>query len=160
MKRPTKFKYKARASPSRKTKWEVLPSTSQLELNSTGGTWILALSEFDLKYESAKAVKGQVMADFVAQHCKPELAVVDLVPQTLFFDGSSFGNGSGIGVVLISPRGVKFEFLFSIEASATNNCGVPTRGHCIILHPECLQQGVQVRREREGSSQVSARGVD
>jgi hypothetical protein len=31
--------------------------------------WILALSEFDLCYESAKAVKGQVMADFVTQHC-------------------------------------------------------------------------------------------
>ena len=94
---------------------------SLLILNGRIGKWILALSEFDLKYESAKAVKGQVMADFVAQHCKPELAVVDLVPWTLFFDGSSCGNGSSIGVVLISPRGVKFEFSFSIEASATNN---------------------------------------
>ena len=26
------------------------------------GKWILALSEFDLRYESAKAVKGQVMS--------------------------------------------------------------------------------------------------
>jgi hypothetical protein len=32
------------------------------------GKWILALSEFDLRYESAKAVKGQIMADFVTQH--------------------------------------------------------------------------------------------
>ena len=32
---------------------------------------VLALSEFDLRYESAKAVKGQVMADFVVQHCGP-----------------------------------------------------------------------------------------
>jgi len=30
--------------------------------------WILALSEFDLRYESAKAVKGQIMANFVTQH--------------------------------------------------------------------------------------------
>jgi len=29
------------------------------------GKWILALSEFDLCYESTKAVKGQIMADFV-----------------------------------------------------------------------------------------------
>jgi len=28
------------------------------------GKWILALSEFDLRYESAKVVKGQIMADF------------------------------------------------------------------------------------------------
>ena len=47
--------------------------------------------------------------------------MVDLVPWTLFFDGSSCGNGSGIGVVLISPRGANFEFSFPIEASATNN---------------------------------------
>ena len=39
-------------------------------LNGRVGKWILALSEFDLKYESAKAVKGQVMADFVTQHHK------------------------------------------------------------------------------------------
>ena len=48
-------------------------------LNGRIGKWILALSEFDLRYESAKAVKGQVMADFVVQHCGPEVRVVDLV---------------------------------------------------------------------------------
>ena len=47
--------------------------------------------------------------------------MVDLVPWTLFFDGSSCGNGSEIGVVLISPREANFEFSFPIEASATNN---------------------------------------
>ena len=81
----------------------------------------MALSEFDLRYELAKVVKGQAVADFVVQHCGPELNMVDLVPWTLFFDGSSCGNGSRIGVVLISPRGANFEFSFLIEASATNN---------------------------------------
>ena len=32
------------------------------------GKRILALSEFDLRYESAQAVKGQIMANFVTQH--------------------------------------------------------------------------------------------
>ena len=76
------------------------------------GKWILALSEFDLRYELAKAVKGQVMADFVVQHCAPELGIVDLVPWTLFFDGSSCGVGSGIGIVLVSPRGQRLSCLF------------------------------------------------
>jgi len=90
-------------------------------LNGRIGKWILALSEFDLRYESAKAVKGQDIADFVVQHCGPKLSLVDLVLWTLFFDGSSCENGFGISVVLISPQGANFEFSFPIEASATNN---------------------------------------
>jgi len=90
-------------------------------LNGRIGKLILAFFEFDLKYELAKAVKGQVMADFIVQHCGPELGIVDLVPWTLFFDGSSCGAGSGIGIVLVSPRGAIFEFSFLIEATATNN---------------------------------------
>ena len=81
----------------------------------------MALSEFDLRYESAKAIKGQAIADFVVQYCGPKLNMVDLIFWTLFFDGSSCGNGSGIGVVLISPLGANFEFSFPIEVSATNN---------------------------------------
>ena len=69
------------------------------------GKWILALSEFDLTYQSAKAIRGQVMADLVAQHCGPEISVVEPVPWTMFFDGSSCGMGAGVGIVLISPRG-------------------------------------------------------
>ena len=61
------------------------------------------------------------MADFVVQHCGPELGIVDLVPWTLFFDGSSCGVGSGIGIVLVSPRGATIELSFPIEATATNN---------------------------------------
>ena len=61
------------------------------------------------------------MADFVVQHCGPESAVVDLASWTLFFDGSSCGVGSGIVMVLVSPRGATFEFSFPVEASTTNN---------------------------------------
>ena len=34
------------------------------------------------------------------------------------------------------------------------------RVHCIILHRSACSRGVQVRREREGSSQVSARVIE
>ncbi|TKC13316.1 ribonuclease HI family protein [Robertmurraya kyonggiensis] len=85
------------------------------------GKWILALSEFELRFESSKAVKGQVLANFVTHHCGPEIHLVELTPWTLFFDGSSCGAGSGIGIVLISPRGASFEFSFRIDKEATNN---------------------------------------
>jgi len=84
------------------------------------GQWILALSEFDLRYESAKAVKGQIMADFVTQYFSTEGAL-EIVPWTLFFDGSTCDRGAGIGIVLISPRGRKYEFSLPIVATSTNN---------------------------------------
>ena len=49
-------------------------------LNGRMGKWILALSEFDLRYKSAKAVKGQVIADLVTQHHKPSVGYVEPVP--------------------------------------------------------------------------------
>jgi len=84
------------------------------------GKWILALSEFDLCYESAKAVKGKIMADFVTQHCGV-VGTLEIVPWTLFFDGSTCDRGAGIGIVLISPRGKKYEFSLPIVATSTNN---------------------------------------
>ena len=77
-------------------------------LNGRVGKWILALLEFDLKYESAKAVKGQVMADFIIHHHKPSISYVEPMPWTLFFDGSSCKQGGGIGIVIILPWGGKF----------------------------------------------------
>ena len=79
-------------------------------LSGTIGKWILVLSEFDLRYESAKAVKGQIMADFVTQHYGV-VEALEIVPWTLFFDGSTCDRGAGIGIVLISPRGKKYGFL-------------------------------------------------
>jgi len=84
------------------------------------GKWILALSEFDLRYEWAKSIKGQIMADFVTQHCGVEDAL-EIVPWTLFFDGSTCDRGAGIGIVLISPWGKKYEFSLPIVATSTNN---------------------------------------
>jgi hypothetical protein len=34
-------------------------------LNGRIDKWILALSEFELRFESAKAVKGHIIADFI-----------------------------------------------------------------------------------------------
>jgi ribonuclease HI len=80
----------------------------------------LALSEFDLRYESAKAVKGQVMADFVTQHYNT-VDSLEVAPWTLFFDGSTCGEGASIGIMLISPQGRKYEFSLPIVATSTNN---------------------------------------
>jgi len=79
---------------------------SMMIMSGRIGKWILALSEFDLRYESAKAVKGQIMADFVTQH-SGLVGALGIVPWTLFFDGSTCDRGAGIDIVLISSRGMK-----------------------------------------------------
>jgi ribonuclease HI len=60
------------------------------------------------------------MADFVTQQCSL-VGSLEIAPWMLFFDGSTCEQGAGIGVVLISPRGKKYEFSLPIVATSTNN---------------------------------------
>ena len=60
------------------------------------------------------------MANFITQHHKPSVSYVELMPWTLFFDGSSCKQGGGIGIVIISPQGASFEFVFPTEPMITN----------------------------------------
>jgi hypothetical protein len=73
-------------------------------LNGRIGKWILALSEFELKFESAKAIKGQMIADFITEHRDPSIDLLEITPWALFFDGSSCGKGGGVGILLIHPE--------------------------------------------------------
>ena len=90
-------------------------------LNGRIGKWILSLSEFDLRYESAKAVKGQDIADFITHHRDGEVTLLELTPWALFFDGSTCKQGGGAGIVLISPQGISFEYAIPIKPISTNN---------------------------------------
>jgi hypothetical protein len=90
-------------------------------LNGRIGKWILALFEFELKFESAKAIKGQIIADFITEHRDPSINLLEITPWALFFDGSSCGKGGGVGILLISPRGEMFEFAIAIQPTVTNN---------------------------------------
>ncbi|GKV49877.1 hypothetical protein SLEP1_g56600 [Rubroshorea leprosula] len=95
------------------------------------GKWILALSEFNLKYIPQKAVKGQALADFLADHLCLDVEAdeekginlfsISLVPWKLIFDGSSIETMSGVGVVVISPSGLKTQMSFQLDFDCTNN---------------------------------------
>jgi hypothetical protein len=78
------------------------------------GKWAYALIEYDLSYEPLKAMKGQIVTDFIVEHQiddrhTADLDLVSLVPWRLYFDGSVCSNDQGVGVVYISPYGVVFE---------------------------------------------------
>jgi ribonuclease HI len=94
---------------------------SMPNLNGRIGKWILALSEFELRFESAKAGKRQIIADFITEHRGLSINLLEITPWALFFDGSSCGKGGGVGILLISSRGEMFEFAISIQPTVTNN---------------------------------------
>jgi hypothetical protein len=74
------------------------------------------LIEYDLAYESLKSIKGQIVTDFIIEHSIDQNSdescnLVSICPWKLFFDGSACREFQGVGVVLVSPRGVIFEQL-------------------------------------------------
>ena len=52
-----------------------------------------------------KAVKGQVVADFIVDHSTNEESInyLEIEPWKLYFDGSSHKDGTGVRVLIISP---------------------------------------------------------
>ncbi|KAM2681554.1 hypothetical protein EV2_013197 [Malus domestica] len=84
------------------------------------GKWTMALSEFSLQYVPQKAIKGQALADFLAQHPSPygfggndvEIGMVETRNNywTTYFDGSSTSSSAGVGVVIQSPNHDRWYF--------------------------------------------------
>ncbi|XP_050229570.1 uncharacterized protein LOC126678718 [Mercurialis annua] len=94
-------------------------------LRNRMGKWAVAMSEFTLVYVPQKAVKGQVLADFLSDHpgvnIKEEIGCMELHPWKLWFDGSRTEKGAGAGIVIISPSGARFTMSCSLAFKCTNN---------------------------------------
>jgi hypothetical protein len=67
--------------------------------------WMFALSEFDIRYQPAKAVKGQALADLIAERVNTNIAALSVRAWAMYFDGSVCGDGCGVGILLVSPQG-------------------------------------------------------
>nr|XP_025640464.1 uncharacterized protein LOC112735106 [Arachis hypogaea] len=91
------------------------------------GKWMLALTEFNLQYVPAKAVKGQVIADFLVDNSKDlndqgtNVIEVENGYSKLYFDGSKHKDGAGVGILIISPEGIPSEFLFELKYPCSNS---------------------------------------
>ncbi|KAM1304569.1 hypothetical protein ACFX2F_022216 [Malus domestica] len=95
------------------------------------GKWTMALFEFSLQYVPQKAVKGQALADFLAQH--PSLYEfggndidIGLVQTrdnywTMYFDGSNTSILAGVGIVIQSPTHNRWYFSLKLDFDCTNN---------------------------------------
>jgi ribonuclease HI len=66
------------------------------------------------------------VADFIVEHRindthKLDMSYLTITPWTLYFDGSVCNEGQGIGIVLVSPSDVSFEFSSRLKTYCTNN---------------------------------------
>ncbi|XP_022004609.1 uncharacterized protein LOC110902205 [Helianthus annuus] len=91
--------------------------------------WAVELSEHKITYVHRKAIKTQVLADFIVEVPKQTITEVntattepsDLEAWKLFTDGASSIEGSGAGLILINPKGLKFTYALRFEFQTTNN---------------------------------------
>ncbi|KAK1562785.1 hypothetical protein Q3G72_017018 [Acer saccharum] len=101
----------------------------KLEVSGRLTKWAIELSEFDIEYLLRTAIKGQVVADFVAEFIEPDIEVAKMMVEQakkkfrwqLRVDGSSNTHGNGAGVVVSTPEEDSVECALRFDFKATNN---------------------------------------
>ena len=87
--------------------------------------WGTRLGSFDIRYRQRSSVKGQVLADFVAEFSPKNngkvVCHVENRPWRVFVDGASSAIGSGAGIIIITPEGIWLEHSFRLGFKASNN---------------------------------------
>ena len=95
---------------------------SNLEAVGRMTLWAIELSEFDVQYRPWTAMKGQVVADFIAEFTNIEGQEVGECPQwSIHMDGSSNRQARGASVVLRSPDWDENECMVWLDFPTTNN---------------------------------------
>uniref|UniRef100_A0A2N9GXD9 Integrase catalytic domain-containing protein n=1 Tax=Fagus sylvatica TaxID=28930 RepID=A0A2N9GXD9_FAGSY len=74
--------------------------------------WQVLLSEFDILFVARKAIKGQAIADYLADYPSEQLELNGLQTNAV---------GSGIGAVLVSPKGQQTPIAVKLGFDCTNN---------------------------------------
>ena len=105
------------------------PMKQVLHKSETSGKlmkWAIELSEFDIIYKPKTVIKGQISVDFVMEFTSAELAeaaqtTLDLPIWRLSVDGAANAQGSGVGLILTSPKGIDIEYALRFGFRASNN---------------------------------------
>ncbi|XP_030958746.1 uncharacterized protein LOC115980652 [Quercus lobata] len=102
--------------------------------------WQMFLSEFNIVFVTRKAIKGQAIADYLADQplndlelsksffLNEDVMVLELEPENvelwcwkLYFDGVANSTGNGVEAVLVSPKGQQIPVLVKLNFGCTNN---------------------------------------
>jgi ribonuclease HI len=85
--------------------------------------WALELMGQNITYAPRSAIKSQVLADFVAEWTEMQTPPAKIEHETwiMYFDGSVMKEGASVGLVFISPLGVRMEYMVRLHFLASNN---------------------------------------
>jgi ribonuclease HI len=85
--------------------------------------WSVELMGETLTYAPRKAIKSQILADFVAEWTDTQLPPPQVQAEcwTLYFDGSVMKIGAGVGLHFISPLGEHMRYAVRLHFPASNN---------------------------------------
>ncbi|GKB93952.1 reverse transcriptase domain-containing protein, partial [Tanacetum coccineum] len=79
--------------------------------------WSIEVGEYAIHYRPRVSATGQILADFIVERLEEEsldtlMEEEEELPEPwiLFTDGSSYTDGSGAGLILTNPEGMKFTF--------------------------------------------------
>jgi ribonuclease HI len=102
-----------------------------------------------ISFAPRKAIKSQVLADFVAEWVDTQLPTALIQPElwTMFFDGSLMKTGAGAGLIFISPLRKHLRYVLRLHFPASNN----------VAEYEALVNGLRIAIEL-GVRCLDARG--
>jgi ribonuclease HI len=85
--------------------------------------WAVELMGETLSFAPRKAIKSQVLADFLAEWVDTQLPTTPIQPElwTMYFDGSLMKTGAGASLIFISPLGKHVRYVLRLHFPASNN---------------------------------------
>jgi ribonuclease HI len=84
---------------------------------------LVGLGEFEIEFCPRKAIKSQILANFVFEWTEIQMPPPKERPEhwIMYFDGALNLKGAGTGVLLISPQGEQLKYVLQIHYKASNN---------------------------------------
>jgi ribonuclease HI len=85
--------------------------------------WAVELMGETISFAPRKAIKSQVLADFVVEWVDTQLPTAPIQPElwTMYFDGSLMKTGAGVGLLFIPPLGKHLRYVLRLHFPASNN---------------------------------------
>jgi ribonuclease HI len=103
----------------------------------------------DITYAPRSAIKSQVLTNFVAEWTEIQTPPAKIEHETwiMYLDGLVMKEGAGVGLVFISPLGVRMEYMVRLHFPVSNNA----------MEYEALINGLQIAVEL-GIKRLEIRG--